>query len=715
MMADLSKVKRNIQRMIDQNALESEIDAYVASEGTTPEELRAFKAAPSINPEVSQQFATQAAGMDPTDLSIARSKNDGFGQYLRDQARLPMVGEAPEAREARLYGQPMRGPSKTLSSIAGAADMVGNGFGDEIAAGISAMTGPEDYNTALTNTREAQRIAQEENPNSYMAGQVAGGVGSMILTGGASAAPKSGWELVKTGAKTGGFYGGLYGGGSAEGGWKDRVSGAVGGTVAGTVLGAGIPIVAKTVKTVTSPLFNTLSALWNPGQFSNQKIVERITSNGSTVDTLAKKMAQNPGSAPVDVGPKSLRTLLRTATNIPGPAKDRVTTQLNVRQFGQGDRIKDVISKTFADPDAYLSQKEAIAAATKKAAAPLWKQAMEKPVHYSESLESILNTSAGKSALSKAEQLASNEQEPFKQIFVNVMENGQMVAKRVPDARGWQYVKSAMDDMINAQTDSITGKMTNEGRILVGLKNRMLSELDAANPAYAAARKASATGFELDDALELGRKSLTMSPEALKRQLAGMNPAQREAARVGAAEALRAKIDAGGFTHNSAIKVMGGRQQAKNLEMLFESKAKFAEARKAVFAEMRKRSTYDAVKGNSTTAAQMADMAEAGGLQDAAQFATQTATQGPVNATLSWLGSRLKMMGGLTPRVADEIAKKLMTTNPKTISDLTGELMKIEKSQISSAQKSQAVQALLIRLGAMSTAATLAPNQQRLN
>ena len=39
-MADIAKVKRNIQRMIDQNAPESDIDAYVASEGTTPEELR---------------------------------------------------------------------------------------------------------------------------------------------------------------------------------------------------------------------------------------------------------------------------------------------------------------------------------------------------------------------------------------------------------------------------------------------------------------------------------------------------------------------------------------------------------------------------------------------------------------------------------------------------------------------------------------------------
>ena len=44
-MADLAQVKRNIQRMIDQNAPEADIDAYVASEGTTPEELRSAASA----------------------------------------------------------------------------------------------------------------------------------------------------------------------------------------------------------------------------------------------------------------------------------------------------------------------------------------------------------------------------------------------------------------------------------------------------------------------------------------------------------------------------------------------------------------------------------------------------------------------------------------------------------------------------------------------
>ena len=48
MVIDVPKIKRNIQRMIDQSAPETEIDAYVASEGVTPEELRNDTKAPSV-------------------------------------------------------------------------------------------------------------------------------------------------------------------------------------------------------------------------------------------------------------------------------------------------------------------------------------------------------------------------------------------------------------------------------------------------------------------------------------------------------------------------------------------------------------------------------------------------------------------------------------------------------------------------------------------
>ena len=46
-MADIDKVKRNLGRMIDGGAPESDIDAYLMSENVTPDQLRAPAAKPS--------------------------------------------------------------------------------------------------------------------------------------------------------------------------------------------------------------------------------------------------------------------------------------------------------------------------------------------------------------------------------------------------------------------------------------------------------------------------------------------------------------------------------------------------------------------------------------------------------------------------------------------------------------------------------------------
>lgn len=67
---DFAKIKRNVQRMIDQNAPEADIDAYVASEGVTAEQLRA---APKLVPVDHDPFAPQ-----PTRLKEFRTK---YPQY----------------------------------------------------------------------------------------------------------------------------------------------------------------------------------------------------------------------------------------------------------------------------------------------------------------------------------------------------------------------------------------------------------------------------------------------------------------------------------------------------------------------------------------------------------------------------------------------------------------------------------------------------------
>lgn len=599
------------------------------------------------------------------------------------------------------------------SFMRGAADMATFGLADEIAAAGQSLTGIGgefgDYDRNLRRERIKQDQRDNLDPIASTAGRVAGGVGSGIglaksgisLTGRLAPTASLGTR-IGAGAAEGAGYGGAYGFGSGEG-LKDRATDAVGGAVMGGAIGGAVPAIASGVKAATKPVRDAIFARTNPGGYAEQKIAERLANSNQTVGEVAGKMRD--GLSIADAGGKSMRDLLRTTTNIPGKAKDRVASQLALRQMGQGDRLKDAVSRTLADPDGYLAVKDDIAATAQRLATPLYREAYSTPVHFSETLEGVLSTPAGQAALKRAEQLAANEQIPFQQLFINIADDGSATARRVPDARAWDYIKRGFDDMIDAQTDSITKKVTNEGRILVNLKKRMLNEIDRVNPAYKAARQAWAGQQSLDDALEFGRKAMTQSPESVKRALADMGPAEKAAARAGVAEWIRNSIDQRNFTHNAILKFFSNRQQVKNLRALFDNDAQFATFRKTIFAEARKRATYDSVKGNSTTASQLADMFEAGGQGGAGAEAVKTAVTGrPIAATLQYIGSRMKMLGGLTPEVADEIAKRLMTADQTKIRMVANELMKLEQQRLTAAQKSQMVQFILSR--ALSAPAT---------
>lgn len=585
------------------------------------------------------------------------------------------------------------------------------GFGNKGAAALRSAFTDKTYEEELAAMRGATQDARDRSGYAGDVAEIGGALATpmALANRGATLAGRFGTSAMEgakgVAARAGllGAEGSAYGGVSAAGNDTDIGQG----MALGLIGGAAVPILAATGRAVAKPFMDAVRARTNPGGYAAEKVAERVA-NKMPVDQAGRRMAASEGLNLADAGGASARDLLRTATNIPGKARDRVQAQVMMRQFGQGDRLKASIARTFADPDGYMAAKDQIAEAAEKAAGPLYRAAYSKPLHYSERLEAVLKTPAGQSALRHAEQLAGNEQVPFKQFFTQVAADGTQTTRRVPDTRGWDYIKRAMDDMIEAQRDSITKKYTNEGRILIGLRNRMLEEVDRLNPDYAAARSAWAGKAALDDALETGREVFRMSPEALKRAVADMGPAQKASARVGAAETLRNQIEQSGVTHNAILRVFSRPAQMRNLQTLFESPEKFAEFRKTIFDEARKRATYQAVTGQSSTVRQGLDMAEAGGLQEGVDTAKSLVTTGPVNATLQFIGSRLRMLGGMTPTVADEVSKRLMAGTPQLKSAVIAELQKIGQMQISAEQKRQAIQAFVSRALAVTTPMALA-------
>lgn len=626
-----------------------------------------------------RELARRAAPINPVERAAqVRALPADQREMPSEMAARSPLGNLPQSRGG--------------SFMSGAADTGGIGFADEAGAAVGSMLTGNSYGDTLKEMRDIRAGAQEQNPKSFMGGQVAGavapflltrGAGSPLLTGVARPGASLGGRMA-AGASAGAIQGGAYGVGSGEG-LVDRLAQGVGGAVMGGGIGGSVPLLATTVKSVFKPAIDAVKARMNPAAFADKKVFERLAAGGATPDVVATKMARNPGAAVADTAGKSARDLLRTTVNVPGAARDRVATQVAIRQMGQGDRLREAVKTTLADPDGYLTAKDRIADTMKRISKPLYDRFEKSRVPINSRLLELINTPAGKAALRHAQQLSANERVQF-------TKNMEITPS------GWDYIKKALDDMVDGQTDSITKKVTNEGRVLVGLKNDLLAELDRINPYYKPAREAWGGIKQLDDALEFGRKALTMTGEQIKRATAKYNAGQKMSMRIGAAEALRKDIDRAGFTNNAVLNIMNSRQRYGALRSLFDNSSQFAEFRRTLLSEARKRKTYDAVRGNSTTAAQLADMAEAGGTNELATFGLHTATSGPVSATLNWVGSRLRRLGGLTPQVADQIARRLMTTNPAQAQALVAQLQKIEAAKLSAQQRATMIQSMISRV-----------------
>lgn len=629
---------------------------------------------------------------------------------------------APAAKTGRVEAKDEGSVGRSVDSFGrGAADIMSFGLADEISglgnAVVKSLNPFKDYSkdfpsvsAEIQKERDIQKFRDKNDPVSSTVGRVAGGLtqGIGMARAGLSLtanAPASAGLLAKMGrgAAEGAAYGAAYGAGSGEG-VTDRAASAVGGGVAGGLIGGAVPAVVEGVKAVSIPIRDAVMARTNPGGYASQKITERLANSNLTADQAANRM-DDTGLSLADVGGKSTRDLLRTTTNIPGPAKDRVNKMLTLRQFGQGDRIKDVVKDVFADPDGFITAGEKLSKQWSAVGDEVYAPALAKKVVWTDRLKQFVDEPVFQKGLAqgvKIQRLESlAEGKPFNPLdyaITGFNEAGDPILGGVPNMRTLNVAKKGLDVMISEARHPLTGKLTEEGRALDMVRRSYLSTIDSWNPDYKQARGVWGGFAKVKEAMLFGQNdALGMSPEAVAKSFKEMSTSEQQAARIGIADALRKKIDGSGYTHNAVLKIFGSRQSLGVLRAAFPDQKTFAAFRKEMFNEARKRATYEAVKGNSTTASQMADMFETGGMQEGFNAAKTAATQGVIPAALQWVGSRLKMLGGLTPEVADQISRRLMTTNPQNVQRITQELAQLERANLTAAQRSNALNGILTR------------------
>jgi hypothetical protein len=637
--------------------------------------------------------------------------NGAPGPWSKYAASSPANAMSPNDFDARFNGRPDISIPDTIATQM--AQGLTASFSDELGGLLEGLayrlhgkgSFGEGYNVGVNRIRGQDADAQTQHPVISTAAQIAGALPMVALPVGDAAEGASLAARIGRGMMQGGAYGGVAGAGGAQGGPEQRAVGAGEGALAGAATGGAIPVATEAVSTVARPVVNAIRARVNPESFAAQKVTETLAKDKMTADQAAWQLASGSSYgnnlALADIAGDNSRNLLRTTTNIPGPAADRVRTQVNVAQMAQGGRIKKALGWYLADPDSYQAAKEAIIADRASAAKPYYDAAWERPVPYTQGLESLLQTPAGKSALAVAKTNSLNRREPWAQWFASIDDNGNILdARRVPDMRALDEVKRVLDRQVEAAKTPADGSPFAKARhnaqslAVQSVRDDLLGFLDRHNPAYAKARSVAMDNIQADEALEFGRNALTEDPRVIAKKMAGYNPGQRQLAKMGAAEAIRQKIDAAGFSQDVVKRIFNTRSQIAGLKALFADDPGAVNGfQNFLLNEARRVRTRAAVNGNSTTVKQLANMQEAG------QIGESIATVGHVahGNFIPLIVNALKRLGGLTPQVADHIARMLMTGDPNRVQSIVAAVRRIEQAKITSDQRNAALRGLLTR------------------
>lgn len=509
------------------------------------------------------------------------------------------------------------------------------GFADEAAASLGA-TGDllrgntnfaQNYDRRVAQHRADLHQAEKDHPAASFAMNVAGGIPWAYLTGGAGA-PATGTNILKDtawrAATSGAKAGAVAGAGAAEGGPLERAWGATKGAGAGFLTGAVLPTAMRTTTAIGQRLADSfadsqvgqwlgkLPGIRPPGGDRGvEKVAAAFEKDGLSPIQAAMRVDElSAGGKPAvlaDAGRTATLRLGRDAINATPHGVADTVEQLASRADDAGPRvIEDLISTTGMRGDA---QQVATALMQQRAAAaaPLYERAyiagaspVTDPV-----ILGMLGLPEFQQAVRAGYKLAAVEG-----VNLPAARDASGKVVRMPNLQVLDYVKRGLDDLLYSgrRTGTIGKGMM---RALETRKQEFLSRLDTLFPDYARARAAYAGDTAMIEAVDLGQRFISMTPREVDAALAQLTtPGEKQHFLLGAVDAIKQAINASSDGADVVRRVWGNTSKRQKLESLFPSKEAFQEFSTRLAAEKRMRMTYDATRGNSTTAQQQVGLAD---------------------------------------------------------------------------------------------------------
>ena len=552
------------------------------------------------------------------------------------------------------------------------------GFGDELEA--AARTGfglLGDYKGTRDDIREQVKDFARENPNTALAAELGGG----LLTGIAGGARAAGTALGRKVLEKAGTTGLAAGIGAGEGAIAGVGSGeTAGGRVAGGILGAGIggtlgaaaPAAIGAVKAGVGRVRSGVSDK-AAQEAADLKALQSIEEGGMSPEDVLRGLDETRASGVTDamipdIAGDATRGLARGASTV--ASKGRVIAQkaLDERAANLGDEIANDVGNVLAGGKSASEALDEIA--TRQAAnagndydAAFNVDGAPVTVEVTDKLKNLLTLPAFDEAVEQADQLARVDRVglPSAKDLID--------GKKIDDLsiRELHYIKMGLDEVLGLGKRGQS--RTSIGRGLErGLKNaraELIEIIDDASPqidgesAYKTARNKFAGDARLREAIEDGEGFFRMKPDELEAKVGKMSDSEKEAFRIGVAQAVRNSVDSTADLADAGKKIFGNKKQRKLLRAAFPDDETFEAFEKRMEARIEQVITRGyAPRSGSPTALRDQDVSN---LTQTADAVSSMLMGNPLPAGRSLL-ERVTARGR-SGRVAETLSEDLFSTD----------------------------------------------------
>jgi hypothetical protein len=569
-----------------------------------------------------------------------------------------LAKEAAEAGDAELLtalvdaiNQSIPAPQPPAQEIGGAESFlrgVGQGvtfgFGDEAAAALSSGAQwlgsdrpyGELYEESKGRIRGDVSAAERANPGLFLTGEISGSMGGgpgML----AAKAVGTGGRVIPRLAGVGAGEGALYGTGLSEGETAGDVAmDAAQGAALGAVLAPVGAKVAEGVGKVGMGVYNAIrrKVMSSPKDVADRAVRKALADDSITGEEAMRLVDEHPDLTLADMGP-NLEQLAVGAGNTPGGGSRIATGALTGRQYGQQARIEAAAREGVGDKwGDYYDFLDNIVAQRKAQSAPLYDEAYKVAIQDTPGLAEISRMPSFQAAAKRAQKNLGDE--------LGLGGGVGLGPEGMRSTRFMDLIKRELDDMIGTE---IRGGNNNRARQLQGIKNQFVSELDAQNPAYKAARETFAGASQLKDAAELGKSVFigNKEPRLIQRAMKDMSEGELESFRVGVLDSLISRVQMAGGTHNSVKRLVNSTRAKDLIRQVFPDEVSFNKFMDTLDAESAMTGTFQAVTQGSRTAPMLM---QKDALEDAlsmgGSIASDIATQGgPGVATGATIAKKL--------------------------------------------------------------------------